>query len=567
MIEIRHRNVVVLFAVITASIIAGPANFAAQSVPARAASKHVDLRDVPQPDLSGADPAVQEQIHAAQSALSAALAKPDVPRIRQAESFGALGEIYQAYGFDSAALGCYTNASRLDTRSFRWSYFAGYLGQTDGDTDTAERDYLHALTLKPSSIPALLRLGNLELTLNRFDAARQYFTRAAAQQTSSGPALAGLGKVALVQHQYSIALKYFTQALAAEPRASSIHYQLAMAYRALGDTAHMQEQLQARGDVEPAIPDPLLDEIDALKKGKFGLLERGNTAMIESRFGDAVDAYRQMVHIDPADPVPYKYLGVALARSGQPEAALSQYERALQLDPTNAAVHYNIGILRIETKKEEQAITHFQQALKLDPGLVAAHFQLANLFMRKRDDAGAEREYGIVVSLEPQNAFGRLMQAMAAVHAGSYARARALLEEACVALPDDPDLANALARLLAAAPDPAVRDEARGLRIVESLVNHEQGDPLEVGITFAMALAAAGRFQQAAGYQEAIVKQLEASRQYDLARPLRQDLARYRQGKTCSAPWSSDDPIFTPAPSNAELSTETKTTRRPGQME
>ena len=559
MIDIRNGTVVVLFAVITASMVVDSDFSAAQNAPARAASGQVDLEEVPQPDLTGVDPAVREQIRAAQAALAAALEHVDVSRARRAQAFGNLGQIYQAYGLDSAALGCYTNASRLDPQSFRWSYYAGYLGQEYGDAETAERDYQHALTLKPNNSPALLRLGALELTLDRPDAARQYFTKAATLRNPSAPALAGLGKVALVEHQYSVALKYFTQALAREPQASSIHYQLAMAYRGLGDLAHMQQQLQARGNVEPAIQDPLLDEIDVLKQGKFGLLERGNMAMSESRFADAVNTYRQMVRLDPSDPIVYKYLGVALARSGQPDAALKEYAHALELDPTNATVHYNIGVLLIEAKKEEQAVAHFQQALQLDPGLVAAHFQLANLFMRKREDASAEREYGIVVSLEPQNAFARLMQAMAAVHAGSYARARALLEEAYVAYPRDADIASALARLLAATPDPAVRDQSRGLRIVETLVNNQQGDPLEVGITFAIALAAAGRFQEAAGYQEAIIKQLEASRQYDLARPLRQDLARYQQGKTCRVPWASDDPIFTPALSKAQLATEAKT--------
>lgn len=559
MIEIRHGIVVVLFALIPASLVVDADFSAAQNASALAADSKVDLQEVPQPDLTGVDPPVQEQIHAAQTALTAALALAETPRALRAEAFGNLGQIYQAYGFDSAALGCYTNASRLDPQSFRWSYYAGYLGEESGDAETAERDYQHALTLKPNNNPALLRLGNLELSLDHPNAARQYFTKAAAQPIPSAPALAGLGKVALAGRQYSMALKYFTQALVREPRASSIHYQLAMAYRGLGDLAHMQQQLQARGNVEPALRDPLLDEIGVLKQGKFGLLERANKAMSESRFADAVNIYRQMVRLDPSDPVAYKYLGVALARSGQPEEALNQYAHALQLDPTNATVHYNIGILLIEAKKEEQAIAHFQQALQLDPGLVAAHFQLANLYMRKRENAGAEREYGIVVSLEPQNTFARLMQAMAAVHAGSFARAQSLLEEDYAAYPQDSDIANALARLLAAAPDPAVCDQSRALRIVETLVNNRQGDPLEVGITFAMALAGVGRFREAVGYQEAIIKQLEASRQYDLARPLRQNLPRYQQGKTCRVPWASDDPIFTPAPSKAQLSMEAKT--------
>jgi tetratricopeptide (TPR) repeat protein len=559
MIKARHRIVAVLLAAVAASMIVDLSFSAAQNVPSRPSDSQADLLEVPQPDLDGVDPPAAKQIHDAQAGLADAMAQTDASRSHRAEAFGSLGQVYQAYGFNDAALACYTNAARLDSRSFRWSYYLGYLHQTNGDAEAATRDYQRALILKPTNSAAQLRFGNLELTLNQPDAAKQLFTKAMAQPNSSAAALSGLGKVALLERQYGVAQKYFAEALAREPQASGIHYQLAMAYRGLGDLPHMQEQLQARGDVEPAIQDPLLDEIDALKHGVRGLMERAGAAMKENRFADAVSLYRQLVLLNPSDPLPYMYLGIALAKCGKPDEALKQYAHASQLDPSNANVHYNMGILLVEGGKEEQAIPQFQQAIQLDPGLVAAHLQLANLLMRKRQDADAEREYGVVISLEPQNGFARFMQAMAAVHSGSYARARTLLEEAASNFPGDADIANALARILAAAPDPAVRDPGRALHIVETLVNNQQGDALEVGITLAMALAAVGRFQEAAGYQEAIIKQLEASRQYDLAHLLRPNLARYQQGKTCLAPWASDDPIFAPVPSKAQLSTEAKT--------
>ena len=218
-------------------------------------------------------------------------------------------------------------------------------------------------------------------------------------------------------------------------------------------------------------------------------------------------------------------------------------------------MHYNLGILLFESGKEEAAISHFREAVRLDPGSVAAHFQLANLLMRRgKDDAG--REYQTVVSLDPQNAFARLMQAMAAVHGGNYAQARSLLEDAAATFPRDADIANALARVLAAAPDPAVRDESRGLNIIEGLVQNQQGDSFEEGITLAMALAASGRFKQAVTYQEAIIEQLEQSGRSDLARPLHRILDSYQHEKPWRQPWDKDDPVFTPVPGTLELSTE-----------
>jgi tetratricopeptide (TPR) repeat protein len=530
--------------------------FQAEKPSARPANNHVNLVDIPKPELASVDKTVQEQIQAAQNALSAILAKPGASNVEKAKAFGSLGQIYQSYSFDDAALACYENAARLEPQSFRWNYYAGYLHQTSGDADSAVHDYEQALTIKRNDRCAMLRLGNLELSLNHPDLAKRWFATANDPQTPSAAALVGLGKVALIEHQYPAARKYFTEALAREPQASSIHYQLAMAYRGLGDLQRMQEQLKIRGDVEPAIQDPLLDEISLLKLGKVGLLERGSTAIRENRFADAVADYRKLVSLDPADPIAYKYLGVALARSGKRDEALQQYAHALQLDRNNATIHYDVGILLFESGKEEAAIRHFREAARLDPGSAAVHFQLANLLMRSGKDDEAGREYATVVSLEPQNAFARLMQAMAAVHGGNYAQARSWLEDAAAAFPRDADIANALARVLAAAPDPAVRDERRGLHIVEGLVQSEQGDSLEEGITLAMALAATGRFKEAVAYQEAIIHQLEQSQRSDLARPLQQILDAYEHDKPWRQPWAKDDPIFIPVPGKLELSTE-----------
>ncbi|MGA7293102.1 MAG: tetratricopeptide repeat protein [Terriglobales bacterium] len=513
-----------------------------------------DLAEVPQPDFATADASVQQQIRDAQKALGDTLARSGSSSVQRGESYGALGQVYQAYGFDDAARVSYENAAKLDAQSFRWHYYAGYLEQRIGDNDSAVRSYQRAQAIRPKDPYVLLRLGNVELSANHTDLAKSWFLKSMAQPGPAAAALMGLGKTALVEHDYSSALKYFKQALAREPQASSLHYQLAMAYRGLGDADQMQKELQARGDAEPTVKDPLLDQINLLKQGKTGLLERASKAMHEGRFSDACAAYREMIRLDPNDAIAHRYLGIALAKSGNLTEAIQEYERAMRLDPNSAPTHYSMGILLIHTGKEEAAIEHFREASKLDPGLVATHFQLANLLMRQGRDEDASREYAIVAELDPKNRFARLMQAMALIHAGSYARGRKVLEEASAAFPDDPDIANALARLLVAAPDPTVREESRGLRIVQSLIENQQGDAFEEGVTLAMALAAVGRFKEAAYYQQAIIQQLESLGKVTLARQLRPNLDLYAREKRCTKPWAPDDPIFHPVPGKLELS-------------
>ena len=545
----KTRKTLSCFGIALALALGGDAVAAPQANPqATASAENTDLIPIPPPDISAVDPPVQAQIKEAQLALINVMERPNSSDAERADAYGALGQIYQAYDFGDAALACYANASRFQPKAFRWPYLAGYLHQRTGDSEAAERDLQKSLAAKPDNVAAMLRLGGVELTLSKPDEAQSLFSKALAADPNSAPALYGLGKVALIQHQFPAALEYFKKALALDPKASSIHYQLAMTYRGLGDMPHMQEELKLRGQDEPTILDPNLDQVNLLKQGKVELLDRGSKAFREGRLNDAVAAYRQMAELYPSDAIVRTYLGVALAKSGEQKEALEQYQIALQLNPNNATADYNMGVLLVAMGRETDAITHFREAVRIDPNLADAHFQLANLLMRERKDEEAGREYAAAVSIDPQNGFGRLMQAMAAVQLGDYAQARSILEQAAIALPKDPDIANALARILAAAPVPAVRDEKRALEIVSNLVQHQQGDALEDGITLAMALASVGQFQQAAKYQQSMIANLEQAGRPDLARALRPNLALYQQGKPCRVPWAKNDPIFTPVP-------------------
>lgn len=567
----KTRKTLSCFGIALALAVGGNAAAVPQTATQNAASaEQPDLIPIPPPDISAVDPRVQAQIKEAQLALINVMERPNSSDAERADAYGALGQIYQAYDFGDAALACYANASRFQPKAFRWPYLAGYLHQRTGDSEAAERDLQKSLAAKPDNVAAMLRLGGVELTLSKPDEAQALFSKALAADPNSAPALYGLGKVALIQHQFPAALEYFKKALALDPKASSIHYQLAMTYRGLGDVPHMQEELKLRGQDEPAINDSNLDQVNLLKQGKVELLDRASKAFREGRLRDAVAVYRQMAELYPSDAIVRTYLGVALAKSGQQTEALEQYQIALQLNPNNATANYNMGVLFIAMDRESDAITHFKDAVRIDPNLADAHFQLANLLMRERKDEEAGREYAAVVSIKPQNGFARLMQAMAAVQLGDYAQARSILEQAAIALPKDPDISNALARVLAAAPDPAVRDAKRALEIVSSLVQHQQGDALEDGITLAMALAGVGQFKEAAKYQQSMIANLEQAGRSDLARSLRPNLAFYQQGKPCRTPWAKNDPIFspvpdTPVPAEAKAKTPSKTKTAPAQ--
>jgi len=300
----------------------------------------------------------------------------------------------------------------------------------------------------------------------------------------------------------------------------------------------------------PLVPIPF-SVLEGLKRTKAELFTRGSQRLKAGRLAEAVEDFREMVALDPRDTTARMNLGIALARAGDQKAALEQYSEALRLAPNDGAVHYNLGVVLTALGSEAEAIEHFQAAVQSDPHLVQAHFQLANLLMRKGRHREAVPEYATVVGMEPRNGFARLMEAMALVRVKAYTQARAKLEQGLLVLPDDADLATALARLLAACPDASVRDGPRALQLIQQVMKSQKSFDLEQGQTMAMALAATDHFQEAVQIQDYMVAELEHAQRFDLARLLRANLTLYEHHQLCLTPWTDDDPVFSPVPSHA----------------
>ncbi len=519
------------------------------------------LPPIPVPDISGMDDTIHEQVHQAESFLKSVQRKRDVSKEELSEAYGELGKLYHTYSFSEAAVLCYQNAEYLTPGDFRWPYYLGRLHEKDyggpggslwaGSVQDALDSYERAVKIRPTDVPALLRLAGLRLEQDQPELAKPLFEKVLVLDNSSAAALFGLGRVAAGERDYARAVEHFERVLALQPQASGAHYRLAIVYRHLRDVARAREHLAKSGHQSPTIADPLMDEVLVMKRGgarKIDLLTRATAAYNSSDFAKATELYSKVVEADPEYPRARVQLGSALAAMGDWEAALEQYQEALRLSPTNSRAHYDIGLIHTWRGESEEAIERYRAALESDPERKQAHFQLANELMRVKRHEEAVPHYAKVVELDPRNEFAHLMHAMALVRVGHYAEARARLQESYAAFPGNPNIANALARVLAASPDEGVRDGTRALELAEQMVKTRQNLDLDHVVTFAMALAEVGQFDRAAHGQSLIISQAKDAGQQDLVDLLDDDLALYQQGKPSRLPWKPDDPVFYPVP-------------------
>ena len=512
-----------------------------------------DLLSIPQPNLSGVEGSVKVQIEAAWAELQALLQKPGIRKEDLAEACGQIGKIYHAYDFSEGAAACYQNAHSLAPAEFSWPYYLGRLYQEQGQIKNAVTFLKIAQELRPNEISVLVYLAEAYLADSQSEPAKALYEKALALESSAAAAMAGLGRIALSHGDFRTAIASLEAALKLQPEATSLHYALAMAYRGVRDVANALAHLREQGPGKPKVPDPLMDDLEELKKGGVILWRRGNQAMHEGRYADAVRLYDQMVSLAKEDPLPKIYLGNALAAEGNLKDAIEQYRQVLRLRPKNATAHYNLGVTLLQLSSEQEAIEHFRAAVASDPDLKLAHFQLANLLMRGTRYQEAIPHYTRVIELSPENEFARLMKSMAFIRLRQYAAAKAELEESVASLPENTDLVSGLARLLAACPDKSIRDGSRALRLIEKLLTAHPSPDLELVETYAMALAAVGRLREAADLQRRMIATVEEAGRHDIAAVLKKNLSLYETGKACSLPWRDDDPIFVPQPGEMRL--------------
>jgi hypothetical protein len=102
--------------------------------------------------------------------------------------------------------------------------------------------------------------------------------------------------------------------------------------------------------------------------------------------------------------------------------------------------------------------------------------------------------------------------------------------------------ANALARVLAAAPDDTVRDGRRAASLMQPIVAAQvrARDILE---TVAMAQAELGQFTEAVTWQKEAIAAAEKGGERGIAERITDNLRLYESRRPCRTPWRPDEPI------------------------
>jgi tetratricopeptide (TPR) repeat protein len=498
---------VALLAVATAhaTAAAAPAAVANETATPAASAADATAATPPSPDLRGLEPAVAVQLAEARAALVARLADAASPPAALAAEWGTLGQLYHGYGLLDAAVACYREAARLDGAGLRWPYLLGHAERDRSDVAAARAAFVEALA-RGAYPPAEIALAEIALVEGNATEAAAAAQRALTLVPREPAALAALGQAKLARRDYAGAVQALEAALQAVPAANRLHYPLALAYRGLGNEERAREELGLVGKTGVRAADPLLDELDAARRGELAPLLRGRRAAAAGDWPAAAEEFRRALAANPESVTARVDLSAALASSGDLAGARRELDAALARDPQNATAHFNLGVLLLGQGDAAGALPHLEAAVGARAGDAEAERSLGDALLALGRPADALPRFRAATAAAPFDEPARFGEAVALVRLGRLAEARERLEEAEKIMPEQGRILDLLARLLAAAPDLALRHGARAVELAQKVWDAQP--TAGHGRTLALALAEAGRCADAAKLARALAEQV-----------------------------------------------------------
>lgn len=183
-------------------------------------------------------------------------------------------------------------------------------------------------------------------------AAVDHFTKRIKQRPSpTDYHLRGIAYIA--RAEWGKALLDLEKAYDLEEDSVSLHFNLGICYRQLGDFPAALREFTAIINAHP-------DEFPAI-------MARGSLLMTQEHWQAAKKDFDQAVALNTNSPDAHNLLGVSLRMLGQLEKAQQEYTKAIELDEEFAQAYANRAFATIDLGQPRDAVADYEKAMELDP--------------------------------------------------------------------------------------------------------------------------------------------------------------------------------------------------------
>ena len=373
----------------------GPGRFAALLLSAAVTSQVGAQPSLPRLALDTYPPAARDDIS---KAHRGAAAKPN-----DEQSVGALARMLHAWEQWDAAHEAYGRVQVLAPRTFDWPYLDAVVLQRLALPSDAVVKLREALKISADYLPARVRLA--EALLDAGDLEQSARLVSELKDPACEPAVQfGLGRIAAAQGRHAEAIQGFERAVALFPEFGSAHYALALSYRATGKRDEARAELQRHAEFGarwPALRDPILETVDALRQDPGALIKRGTRLADAGDLEGAIAAHEAALARDPSLAQAHENLISLYGRTRNWAKGEEHYNAVVRLGAMTADASYDYGVLLAMQDKPEPAAQAYRQAIALNPQHARAHNNLGQILERQRQFDAAAAEYRQAVDSQP----------------------------------------------------------------------------------------------------------------------------------------------------------------------
>jgi tetratricopeptide (TPR) repeat protein len=270
----------------------------------------------------------------------------------------------------------------------------------------------------------------------------------------------------------------------------------------------------------------------------------GNILRQQGRLDEAIAHYEKALAIQPAFADALNDLGTAFLQQGRVDEAAVEFEKAAAINPGAPEIHYNLGNVLLRQRRPAEAAAEYQKALKLKPDYAAGRNNLATALLQQGRVDEAVDQFREAIRNDPAYAKARINLAAVLRRTGHATEAASQYEQALKIDSSNAEAQSGLAWILAAAPDPSLRNGARAVALAENANQSTGGGHPEVLRTLAAAYAEAGRFPEAVDAMARALQTPQVRQNQTLAMALREELQLYQSGAAFR------DPRMAAAPAN-----------------
>ncbi len=121
-------------------------------------------------------------------------------------------------------------------------------------------------------------------------------------------------------------------------------------------------------------------------------------------FSKSVEAYKQVIRINPNNNEAHNNLGIAYGELGLYKDAIESFKQAIRIDPDDDVNHYNLGYAYGELGNYTKAIEFYKQAIRINPDYVGAYCNLGIAYYELGFYKDAMEAYKQAIRIDPDDA-------------------------------------------------------------------------------------------------------------------------------------------------------------------